>query len=199
MADGSVRARGVPLVWPHEGLTLADVDALPDRDGAGYELIDGVYYELVDGALLALTAPSVEHQGAVFELHVALRATVPAALQVIQGVGVALGEDQRSAPDLVIARTPNPALSNIPVDHVTLIAEVVSPSTRSTDRHLKHGLYAQAGIPHYLRVELDPPHVVAYRRGADGVYEEAGRAESGEVLKLAEPFPITIDPAALLR
>ena len=60
----------------------------------------------------------------------------------------------------------------------SLAAEVVSPSSRSDDRFRKPALYAQAGIPCYLRVELDPPHVVAYRIGADGLYEEAGRAES---------------------
>ena len=32
-----------------------------------------------------------------------------------------------------------------------------------------------------------------------GIYVEVGRAEPGEVLKLTEPFPITIDPAALTR
>jgi hypothetical protein len=48
-------------------------------------------------------------------------------------------------------------------------------------------------------VELDPPHVVAYRIGADCLYEEAGRAESGVVLTLTEPFPITLDPGALVR
>ena len=41
--------------------------------------------------------------------------------------------------------------------------------------------------------------LVAYRIGADGLYEEAGRAEAGAVLTLTEPFPITIDPAALVR
>jgi Uma2 family endonuclease len=80
-----------------------------------------------------------------------------------------------------------------------LAAEVVSRSSRSNDRFRKPALYAQAGIPCYLRVELDPLHVVAYRRGADGVYEEVGRAEPPEVLKLTDPFPITIDPAALVR
>ena len=80
-----------------------------------------------------------------------------------------------------------------------LVAEVVSPSTRSTDRLIKPALSAQAGIPCYLRVELDPPHVVAYRPGADGVYEEVGRGEPGRALTLDEPFPITIDPAELIR
>jgi len=67
------------------------------------------------------------------------------------------------------------------------------------DRFVKPALYAQARIPCYLRLELNPLHVVAYRIGADGLYEEAGRAAPGEVLTLTEPFPIAIDPAALLR
>jgi hypothetical protein len=42
-------------------------------------------------------------------------------------------------------------------------------------------------------------HVVAYLLGADGVYEEARRAEPGQIMTLEEPFPISIDPAALVR
>jgi hypothetical protein len=90
-------------------------------------------------------------------------------------------------------------LSNVPVERVVLAAEVVSRSSRSDDRFRKPALHAQAGIPCYLRVELEPPHVVAYRVGADGLYEEVGRAAPGEVLTLTEPFPVAVDPAALLR
>ncbi len=61
------------------------------------------------------------------------------------------------------------------------------------------GQYSRAGIPVYPRVEADPPVVVAYRLGPDGLYAESGRAEPGVVLELTEPFAVTIDPAALLR
>lgn len=110
-----------------------------------------------------------------------------------------VAEDQRPIPDLVVVRSGDRTLSNVPAESVVLAAEIVSRSSRSDDRFRKPGLYAQADIPCYLRVELDPPHVVAYHLGTDGVYEEVGRAEPGEVLKLTEPFPITIDPAALVR
>lgn len=199
MVEGRSRAHGVPILWPHEGLTIADLDALPHRDGARDELVDGVHYELVDGSLVALTAPSVAHQGALFALHLLLSAGVPAASRVVQNVGVVLAADQRAVPDLVVAHVPDRVATNISAGDVVLVAEVVSTSTRSTDRYAKHGLYAQAGIPCYLRVELDPPQVVAYRLGADGVYEEAGRAGSGETLTLTEPFPISVDPATLVR
>jgi Uma2 family endonuclease len=146
-----------------------------------------------------MTPPRIEHQNALLELHLALRVTAPPGLRVVQGVGVLLAEDQRPMPDLVVIRTADRTLFNIPADDVVVAAEVVSPSSRSDDRFRKPALCAQAGIPCYLRVELDPPHVVAYRIGADCLYEEAGRAESGVVLTLTEPFPITIDPGALVR
>jgi Uma2 family endonuclease len=181
----------VPAVPPREGWTVADVDALPDRDGVRYELVDGVPH--------VMTPPRMEHQEALLELHLALRESVPPGLRVVQGLGVVLAEDQRPIPDLVVVRTADRTLSNVPAELVALAAEIVSRSSRSDDRFRKPALYAQAGIPCYLRVELDPPHVVAYRIGADGLYEETGRAEPGEVLTLAEPFPITVDPAALVR
>jgi Uma2 family endonuclease len=184
-------AEAVPTGPPPEGWTVADVDALPERDGVRYELVDGVPH--------VMTPPRVGHQDALLELHLALRSTSPTDLRVVQGVGVVLADDQRPIPDLVVIRTADRTLFNVPAELVVLAAEVVSRSSRSMDRLVKPALYAQAGIPCYLRVELDPVHVVAYRLGADGVYEQAGRAEPGQVLTLDEPFPITIDPAALVR
>ena len=184
-------AEAVPLVPPPQGWTIADVDALPEREG--------VRYELVDGVPRVVTPPPWKHQDALLELHLALRASAPAGFHVVQGLGVILAEDERPIPDLVVVRSGDRTLSNVPADLVVVAAEIVSRSSRTDDRFRKPGAYAQAGIPCYLRVELDPPHVVAYRLGDDGVYEEAGRAEPGEILKLTEPFPIEIDPAALVR
>jgi Uma2 family endonuclease len=185
-------AEVVPTGPAPEGWTIADVDALPDRDG--------VRYELVDGVPRVMTPPRGEHQDALLELHLALRETAPPGLHVVQRLGVILADDERPIPDLIVVRGERPrTLSNVPAERVVLAAEVVSRSSRSDDRFRKPAVYAQAGIPCYLRVELDPPHVVAHRLGADGVYEQAGRAEVGEVLTLTEPFPITIDPAALVR
>jgi hypothetical protein len=75
-----------PTVPPQEGWTVADVDALPDRDGVRYELVDGVPH--------VMTPPRMEHQEALLELHLALRATAPPDLRVVQGLGVVLAEDQ---------------------------------------------------------------------------------------------------------
>jgi Uma2 family endonuclease len=186
-------AEATQTVPPTEGWTVADVDALPDRDGVRYELVDGVPH--------MMTPPRIRHQNVLRRLANALEATAAGDLLVVEGVGVVLAPDQRPIPDLVVLRgaDADSELYNVPADQVVLAAEVVSGSTRSDDRFRKPALYAQAGIPCYLRIELDPLHVVAYRLDTDGVYEEVGRAEPGEILKLTEPFPIEIDPAALVR
>lgn len=186
-------AEVVPVAPPPEGWTIEDLDALPDRDG--------VRYELVDGVPKVMTPARGRHQTATRRLANALEATAPSGWAVFEGVGVVLAPDQRPIPDAVVLRDTSldADLFNFPADVVAVAVEVVSLSTRSDDRFRKPALYAAAGIPCYLRVELDPLHIVAYRLDAEGIYEEAGRAEPGEILKLTEPFAITIDPAALVR
>jgi Uma2 family endonuclease len=186
-------AEAVPTVPPPEGWTVADVDALPDGAGVRYELVDGVPH--------VMTPPRVRHQNVLRRLANALEGTVPPDLLVVEGVGVVLASEQRPIPDLVVLRgvDPESELHNVPVEQVVLAAEVVSASTRSADRFAKPALYAEAGIPCYLRIELDPMHVVAYRLPPDGMYVEVGQAYPGGVLKLDEPFPIRIDPVTLAR
>ena len=113
-----------PTVAAQEGWTVADVDALPDRDGVRYELVDGVPH--------VMTPPRIEHQNALLELHLALRATAPPGLRVVQGVGVLLAEDQRPIPDLVVVGTADRTLFNIPADEVVVAAEVVYPHRART-------------------------------------------------------------------
>lgn len=183
---------GVPLIPPPTGWTVADVDALPDT---------GVRYELVDGVPRIMTPPKLKHQQARRRLANLLEQAAPPDLVVAESVGVILSPDQRPVPDVAVIRgfeSISGELSNFPADRVVLVAEVVSRSTRSDDRFRKPGQYAQALIGTYLRIELDPPRAVAYRLGPEGPYVEVGRAEPGRQLTLSEPFPATIDPAALL-
>jgi Uma2 family endonuclease len=191
MSAEPIGVGAVPAGPPPGDWTIADVDALPERDG--------VRYELVAGVPRMMTPPRWEHQDALLELHLALKTAAPAGLHVVQGLGVIVADNERPIPGLVVVRSGDRSVSNVPAELVVVAAEIVSRSSRTDDRFRKPGLYAQVGIPCYLRVELDPPHVVAYLLGPDGVYEEAGRAAPGEVLTLAEPFPIRIDPAVLVR
>ncbi len=184
-------AEAVPLAPPPEGWTIADMNALPEN---------GLRYELVDGVPRVMSPPEIKHQRACKRADAAFEAAAPAGFFVWQAIGVILAPDQLPIPDLVIVDIDDDELSNVPAEHVRLVLEVVSRSSRSDDRFRKPALYAQAGIPVYMRVELDdPPHVVAYGIGDDGLYVETGWAEPGELLELTEPFPITLDPAVLPR
>ena len=113
----------VPVAPSPEGWTIADLDALPDRDGVRYELVDGVPH--------VMTPPRIGHQNALLEVHLAIRATLPPGVRVVQGVGVVLAPDQRPIPDLVAIRSTDVTLSNVPAEDVVLAAEVVSRSSRS--------------------------------------------------------------------
>ncbi|MEH0984221.1 Uma2 family endonuclease [Micromonospora sp. CPCC 205556] len=74
--------------------------------------------------------------------------------------------------------------------------EVVSPGTRRTDRFAKPGEYAAAGIPFYWRVEQDPVHLHAYRRGyrigPGGERQYELMADSDGLIELSEPFDIKL-------
>jgi hypothetical protein len=65
--------------------------------------------------------------------------------------------------------------------------------TRKRDRFEKPGLYADAGIPYYWRVEKDPRvHVSGLREGAYKLL-----ADSETMLKVDEPFPIALPVQAI--
>ena len=185
-------AEALPTAPPPQGWTVADLDALPEN---------GLRYELVDGVPTVMAPAQARHYHAQRRLANHLEQAAPSGFHVVENVGVVLADDQCPIPDVVVLRgvLPGDERGVFPAELAALAVEVVSPSTRATDRFRKPAQYAQAGIPVYLRVELDPPHVVAYAIGEDGLYVETARAEPGAPLRLAEPFPLTLDPAALLR
>ena len=63
---------------------------------------------------------------------------------------------------------------------------------------VKSQLYAQAGVPQYLQIELDEagPHARVYRLQRD-CYAQVTCVEPGQPLTLTEPIAMTLDLAAL--
>lgn len=168
--------------------TVADLAGTPD---------DGLRYELVDGVLLASPAPSNRHQIVVGELHLLLRAAAPRSCRVMLAPTDYQPTDRRSLqPDVLVARRDD--VSDDPISSPLLLAvEVLSPSTRSVDLLLKHGVYAESGVASYWVVDPRVPSVRAWRL-VDGAYVEVGSAEGSSALELAEPFPVRLVPADLL-
>lgn len=168
--------------------TVDDLVGTPD---------DGLRYELVDGVLLVSAAPSNLHQIVVGELHVLLRGACPPHARVMLAPTAYEPSRRRSLqPDLLVPLRRD--VGERPISAPPLLAvEVLSPSTRSVDLLLKHGVYAETGVGAYWVVDPLVPSVQAWTL-VDGRYVEAGSAVGDEVLRLEQPFPVTLVPARLL-
>jgi Uma2 family endonuclease len=108
-------------------------------------------------------------------------------------------------PDHIVVKDPEKfsnAESEVPIDHVLLVSEVVSPSSIRTDREVKPVSCAKAGVPFYLLVDrfAEPMTVTLFSEpGKDG-YGKAVSVPAGPgggKLVLPEPFGITIDASTL--
>ena len=161
---------------------------------------DGFRYELFNGSLVVSPAPTPLHQDAIFALQMILHQAKPPHLKVLSTVNVRASDNDFYIPDLVVV--PKVAARSAKLmfrpDDVLLAVEVVSPSTKATDRKLKSEAYAAAGIPAYWRVEPDQgPTLYVY--GLDGdAYAEPTAYRSGTRATLSEPYPVSFDPAELI-
>ncbi|GAA5155036.1 Uma2 family endonuclease [Nocardioides marinquilinus] len=177
-------------VWDrHEPWTFDDLDRL---DGLP---VEGWRYEIVDGTLEMSPPPAVRHEAVAYRLGRALDAALPESAVCFGPVGVELGASHR-VPDLVVvdrATLADPA-PRLHAEQVHIAIEIVSPTSRTTDRITKPAQYAAHGIPAYWRVETDNVvGVTAYalRDGATA-YTEVGTWREGETLEVEQPFALRV-------
>ncbi len=159
--------------------------------------------ELVGGALLMSPAPTVPHQRASRRLAALLEAAATAAgadVEVLEAVNVVV-PDGLLIPDLVGVEAEAAAHAGVTLDGgaVLLVVEILSPSTRISDRKFKPALYAGAGIPSYWRLDLEPAPSLYVGELQSGGYRETLTALAGATATIDRPFPITLDPAGLSR
>jgi Uma2 family endonuclease len=178
--------------------TPAQVD-LFDHDGPWTEpdflaLPEERRIELLDGELLVSPAPRHAHQRLSSRLWAALDAAAPDGFEVLEAVNVRVAPGRILIPDLVVVTNPGADVVLSQAADVAMVIEIVSPGSVAADRAVKPQLYAAAGIPTYLRIELDTggASAVLYRLGHAG-YAGAGRAERGGTVSLAEPFLCSLD------
>jgi Uma2 family endonuclease len=127
-------------------LTYDDLLEMPD---------DGQRYEIIGGELVVTPSPTANHQRVLFQLIRLIDAFV-----LEHGGGelffapfdVQLGYHDIVEPDLVFIATEQ---GRVPGEHhkfegsPVLVAEVISPSSRQTDRVKKMVLYSRAGVLEY--------------------------------------------------
>jgi Uma2 family endonuclease len=168
-------------------LTRADLDAIPD---------DGHRYELLDGSLVVTPAPARRHQRLVGELHLLLRQTCPAELEVLLApFDVALAPDTVLQPDLLVARRSDTTERDLPAAPLLAI-EVLSPSTRLIDLNLKRARYEAAGCPSYWVVDPEGPSVTVWELEA-GAYVEVANLGGDDTWVARAPYSVELNPRRL--
>jgi Uma2 family endonuclease len=174
-------------------MTLDEWDALPEDNSA--------HYELQEGVLVVSPKPAKRHQLAVTRLAAQMERQLPLdwdAVPDFEVVVQAEGPATVRAPDLIVMRAEGPE-NRVVAGEVLLAVEIISPGSRKIDTHMKPFEYAEAGIPHYWVVDLDPPapSITVYGLGApDDGYVESQTA-TGELV-VQEPFEMRIDIGALI-
>ncbi|GAA4531059.1 MULTISPECIES: Uma2 family endonuclease [Nonomuraea] len=177
---------------PPEGFTAEDLDHLPHLPA---------HTELIDGSLVFVSPQLDFHTSTIYLLEAGLRRAAPKGYRVRREMSVKLGPRQRPEPDLIVLKPGADVRSSAtyyPAGDVALAVEVVSPESEERDRKRKPLLYAEAGIPHFWRVENDSGRPVVY------VYEldPATRAyvPTGihhDRAKVTVPFDMDIDLAEI--
>ncbi|WP_308425903.1 Uma2 family endonuclease [Actinokineospora fastidiosa] len=174
-----------PFYRPPRRWTLGEFLMLPEDRGERVELDDG--------SLLVSPAPSIPHQRVERRVLVGIDAALPPTMEVFTGVNVLLNMSTMLIPDLAVVDACGRDALFFEAGDVLMVVEIVSPSSRATDRNRKRKLYAEAGIQHYVVIDplVSPVRTDLFRLGDHGRYESVGEPMLG-VLMLTEPVPVTV-------
>ncbi|GAA2278660.1 Uma2 family endonuclease [Nonomuraea roseoviolacea subsp. roseoviolacea] len=176
----------------HPPYIVADLLGLPGDD---------IRYELVNGSLLISAGPTPLHQRVSSRICRILEDVAPEGVEPLQTVNLRVGFRELYVPDVAVvpAAATESATSMVSPRDVTLAVEVVGPTSRAQDRFLKPEVYAAAGIPVYWRVEMDEgPTLYVYELDGE-TYGPPTAHKAGVVADLHAPFPVSFDPADLMR
>jgi Uma2 family endonuclease len=164
--------------------------------------------ELVEGRIIVAASPSQKHGETIGGLYWQLRQQLPRELIAVPDTDIDMefappdkpGSSRR--PDLYVL--PRSARDRVRregglarASELLVVVEIVSPSSRRTDRVIKVDEYARAGIPHYWIIDIAEPvsMLVCHQAGPFG-YRDSG--EITGKYEISEPFNAVIDLDQLL-
>jgi Uma2 family endonuclease len=160
----------------------------------------GPKIELAEGRLIVSPSARKAHQALMRRLANLMEAMAPENVDVEVELNVRVGPEKILIPDVVATYEQGDDVLVHDPEQVLLVAEVLSPCNSGREWVFKNHLYAKAGLPWYLLVEVgenrDP--VLILQRLDEAHYVEVARAACGESLRLPDPFGL-IDPADLLK
>ncbi len=138
--------------------TLEDYYSLPDERRV--ELIDGVIYDM--------TAPYTTHQYAVGDLYTQITNFIKkkggSCMPFVSPIDVQLDCDNKTMvqPDVLILCDRSKLLRRCIMGAPDFVIEILSPSTKRKDAHLKLHKYRNAGVREYWMVDLERERVLVY-------------------------------------
>jgi hypothetical protein len=154
-------------------------------------------WEIVDGSL-HLTPPCDEVHTALVDAIVGLLGSAaPPSWRPLSPAALRAGESYLR-PDVAVLRPGAPPDAEwVEPDDVALVVEVETPHSRRFDRHLKPGLYADAGVESYWRIERTSHGPVAhlYTRAGAGHYDLHRAVAPGRVVTAELPYAVQVAPA----
>jgi Uma2 family endonuclease len=191
MSEAVIETPEALLSRRHPGeWTYADLLAIPE---------DGPKAEIVEGNLVVSPSAAPKHQYAIASLLRLLGDSGFPDGSVTFDIDTDLGRNV-FRPDVLVLH-PEAIDKDRPFSagDLLLAVEVTSPSSGSMDRIIKPAAFAQAGVPHYWRVDIEAdPYIEVYE--LDGrAYRLAHTLRAGTSSRLEQPFPVEIDPAILVR
>lgn len=178
-------------------LTLPPDHLLSIEEWTALDEIEHGRYELQEGRVLVGPSPGPDHQVVMGEVAAALHRQVPDGPVVLPGVDIDLELAPPGAPGfsrrpdvLVVDRAAMDTEELIRASQVILVVEITTPDTRRTDQVIKRGEYADAGIPHYWIVDIEPPVSLVACNLVEGLgYQDT--TVTGELVT-TEPFDVRL-------
>lgn len=189
----------LPLQRPRL-LTVAEFAALGEDAEARYEL--------QEGNVVMSPRPVPDHQHCLGELRTRLQRQVPHDLEVLPEVDVDLELVRPGQPGfvrvpnlVVVRRTARERVRGagglLRAGDVAVVVEIISAGSRRMDTVIKHGEYADAGIPHYWIIDLDgEPSLTACHLAGEFGYADGPPVRGRFIAE--EPFPVRLDLSRLV-
>lgn len=175
---------------PHHFVSLIEWDSDWSRREARYELVDG--HPIMTPSESFDTVRAAWHLGHLIESATRGRLLATPTFDVL------LRKDPPliRVPDLVIvSREQTPSGNRATADAVSLVVEVLSPTTRATDLGRKRHDYGGASIPAYLLLELHPsrPTFTLLTDPVDGDYRVESAGDSVLLHIAGHEIPVHAD------